>query len=138
LWLSDPQSQQHITAFSEFQQSGSDGFDSPAFPHDASADAATRARSAVSDTRAERSWSVVTRPTARGHQLHSVAAASGSARDVGASASATPAGAAVMPQATDTAALPLTARTRPHDDSPAYTPRPRYGLRAPTISKAQW
>lgn len=43
--------------------------DSPALSHDPSADAATRARSAVPATRAERSWSVVTRPTARGHQL---------------------------------------------------------------------
>jgi len=42
-----------------------------------------------------------------------------------------------MPQAADTAALPLMARTRPHDDSPAYTAHPRYGPRATTISKAQ-
>jgi len=68
---------------------------------------------------------------------HIVAAACGSARDVRASASASPAGAAVMPQATGTATLPLMARTRPHNDSPVFNPRPRYGRRAPTVSESQ-
>jgi len=68
---------------------------------------------------------------------HTVAAAFGSARDVGASASASLAGAVVMRQAADTADLPRTARTRPQDDSPAKTPRQRYGPRASTISMAQ-
>jgi len=44
---------------------------------------------------------------------------------------------AVMPEAHDTAALPQTSRTRSRDDTPAYTPRPRYGPRAPPISKAE-
>ena len=48
-----------------------------------------------------------------------------------------PASAAVMPEADDTAALPRTSRTRARGDAPAYTPRPRYGPRAPTISKAE-
>jgi len=48
-----------------------------------------------------------------------------------------PASAAVMPEADDTAALPRTSHTRARGDAPAYTPRPRYGPRAPTISKAE-
>jgi len=51
-----------------------------------------------------------------------------------------PAAAAVMPEAADTepaAAEPQRPRSGTRDDSPAYTPRVRYGPRAPTISKSQ-
>ena len=47
------------------------------------------------------------------------------------------ASAAVMPEADGTAALPRTSRTQARGDAPAYRPRPRYGPRALTISKAE-
>jgi len=47
------------------------------------------------------------------------------------------ASAAVMHEADDTAALQRTSRTRARGDAPSYAPRPRYGPRAPTISKAE-
>jgi len=44
---------------------------------------------------------------------------------------------AVTAEADDTAALPQTSRTRAREDTPAHTSVPRYGSRAPTISKAE-
>ena len=56
------------------------------------------------------------------------------------SRAAGPAATAVMPEVSDTGpgvAEMQTTRSRTRGDSPAYTPRARYGPRAPTISKSQ-